>query len=91
MNHERRQLSDGEHGPEGESQAEVARFLSQLDAEAGRVGSQLEETDFVRIGPDDAMRLYGKIELIMRFRAGDRGKVLRLRQPPDGCATGSPL
>jgi hypothetical protein len=65
MNVERRHPGGGEPGPENEPNPEIAELFRQLDDEAEQLGVRLEDADFVAIGPDETMRLHGKVELIL--------------------------
>ena len=65
MNHETSRIPDGEREHESNRQTEIGRLLDDLGREAERVGIQLAETDFINIGPDERMRLFGRIEIIL--------------------------
>jgi len=65
MNVEQGHPGHPEDPQENERNPEIAELIRQLDDEAEKVGIRLEETDFVAIGRDEAMRLYGKIEIIL--------------------------
>jgi hypothetical protein len=58
---------EGAHFNEREkgSNPEIAGLFEQLDAEAERLGIALQETDFLKVGADEAMKLHGKIEMLL--------------------------
>jgi hypothetical protein len=48
-----------------QERAEYARLLSELAERVDELGNTLAEVDFVKVDIDDAMRVHGKIELIL--------------------------
>lgn len=49
------------NGPEN---IEVAELLRELDEKAVEVGTELEEMDYIKIGPEKSMKVLGRIEMI---------------------------
>jgi len=72
MNSEGSHFNNRERG----SNAEIAELVGQLDTEAERLGIELQETDFLKVGADEAMKLHGKIEMILSVLAIAAGVVV---------------
>jgi hypothetical protein len=65
MTVERQQSYEGKDGPERGPDFEIAQLLNRLAEHSEKVGIELDETDFVRIGPDEAMKLHGRLEIVL--------------------------